>query len=54
MSKHDCIQQLTSLGVSYDDAQALRRIAMTLHRWHEMECGVDSGCIERDEQGVLA
>lgn len=22
-----------------DDAQALRRISMTLHRWHELECG---------------
>jgi len=22
---------------------------MTLHSWHEMECGIDNGCIERDE-----
>lgn len=29
------------------DAEQLRRISMTLHRWHEMECGVDGGCIER-------
>lgn len=33
-----------------DDAYALRRIAMTLHRWHELECGVDSGGIDRDEE----
>ena len=25
--------------LSDDDAQALRRISMTLHRWHELECG---------------
>jgi hypothetical protein len=23
---------------------------MTLHRWHELECGIDNGCVERDEQ----
>jgi hypothetical protein len=40
---------LASLGVSYADADSLRRISMTLHRWHEMECGTDRGCIERDE-----
>jgi len=34
-----CIQRLTALGVSNDDAWALRRISMTLHRWHELECG---------------
>jgi hypothetical protein len=33
----------------YGDAYALRRIAMTLHRWHELECGVEGGGIERDE-----
>lgn len=43
------LARLTSLGISTDDAWALRRIAMTLHRWHELECGVDHGCIERDE-----
>jgi hypothetical protein len=34
-----CINVLTQSGFSQDDASALRRIAMTLHRWHEMECG---------------
>lgn len=29
------------------DAESLRRISMTLHRWHELECGTDGGCIER-------
>jgi hypothetical protein len=34
-----CINQLTQSGFSQEDAKALRRIAMTLHRWHEIECG---------------
>ena len=41
---------LETEGMTYQDAQALRRISMTLHRWHEMECGTDRGAIERDEQ----
>jgi len=40
---------LCSLGFTQDEAEKLRRISMTLHRWHEMECGTDNGCIERDE-----
>lgn len=45
----DCIPALLAVGIAYDDALALRRIAMTLHRWHELECGDGYGCIERDE-----
>jgi hypothetical protein len=41
---------LKSLGFTGDEAEALRRISMTLHRWHELKCGDDHGCIERDEQ----
>jgi hypothetical protein len=26
-------------GITYPDAAALRRITMTLHRWHELKCG---------------
>ena len=37
--KHDCIGPLTRAGIDYDDALALRRIAMTLRRWYERECG---------------
>jgi len=37
------------LGISRADAEALRRISMTLRRWFERECGIDNGCIERDE-----
>ncbi|MGH9697940.1 MAG: hypothetical protein ACRD52_00605 [Candidatus Acidiferrales bacterium] len=40
---------LRALGFTQDEAEALRRISMTLHRWHERECGDDYGCIERDE-----
>jgi len=29
--------------------EALFRIERTLHRWHELECGTDQGCIEQDE-----
>ncbi len=41
---------LMSLGFTKEEAESLRRISMTLHRWHELECGMDNGCIERDEQ----
>ena len=47
--KYDSTAALERIGVSYADAEALRRISMTLHRWHELECGNDGGCIERDE-----
>jgi len=41
---------LVSLGFTRDEADALRRISMTLHRWHERECGDGNGCIEREKQ----
>ncbi len=46
---HEMLNRLQAVGISESDAFALRRISMTLHRWHELECGDDSGCIERDE-----
>ena len=46
---NDCIARLTEAGITIGDAHSLRRIAMTLHRWHELECGTDYGCVERDE-----
>lgn len=39
-------RRLIMIGISYDDADALRRISMTLRRWFEHEC---NGVIERDE-----
>lgn len=47
---HRMLSTLESLGITPTDAAALRRISMTLHRWHELECGVDGGCVERDER----
>ena len=41
--------RLRSLGLSFDDIYRLRRIARTLQRWHERECGVSQGHIERDD-----
>jgi hypothetical protein len=40
---------LESMGISYEDTHALRRISMTLRRWHELECGNENGAIERDD-----
>jgi hypothetical protein len=40
---------LCALGFTVYEAEQLRRIAMTLHRWAELECGTDDGHIERDE-----
>ena len=48
--QYQMLRALETEGVTYQDAQALRRISMTLHRWHEMECGSYGACIERDEE----
>lgn len=53
MSNHpnripECVVRLEEAGISWQDAYALRRIAMTLHRWHELECGSEYGAIERE------
>lgn len=39
---------LLNLGFTRDEANALRRISMTLRRWSEAEC---NGDIERDDDG---
>jgi hypothetical protein len=46
-------QENTLIGLGFTAIQAdkLRKISMTLQRWHELECGIDSGCVERDEAG---
>ena len=55
MTKTEALRQtaqentLLSLGFTTDEAAALRRISLTLRRWHELECGTDQGCIERDD-----
>lgn len=40
---------LMTLGFTQAEAEQLRRISMTLRRWHELECGIDGGCVERDD-----
>lgn len=47
----DMLRGLGNAGIEWNDAEALRRISMTLHRWNELECGDDTGCIERGEDG---
>ena len=39
----------TGVSLGFDDANTLRRAERTLHRWAELECGNERGCIERDE-----
>lgn len=39
------LAQIIACGISREDAAALRRISMTLHRWHEHEC---NGAIQRE------
>lgn len=41
------VNQVITTGIQYGDAIALRRISMTLRRWHELECGDGNGYIER-------
>jgi hypothetical protein len=45
---------LQSIGFTFDECEKLRRISMTLRRWHELECGngndYASWAIERDEE----
>jgi hypothetical protein len=45
----EMIARLTAAGIAMDDAWQLRRVAMTLQRWHELECGVDGGGLDQDE-----
>jgi len=50
--RFESIQRAQQCGLSYEDAVAVRRIALTLHRWFELECGDGndraSWAIERD------
>ena len=45
--KYDSVATLERVGISNDDARALRRISMTLRSWFEHEC---NGNIQRDEK----
>ncbi len=35
-------------GFTRDEAAILRKASVRLQRWHERECGIEGGCIERD------
>ena len=48
--RFEAIERAKRCGMSESDAVTLRRIALTLHRWFELECGCDNGLIERDEK----
>lgn len=52
--KTDRVVELSRLGISADDITALGRIAGTLHRWAEQECGdgnnYASWAIVRDDE----
>lgn len=48
--RYEVLGRLERAGIAYDDRDKLRRIALTLHRWHELECGDGNGHIERDEK----
>ncbi len=39
MNSYNAVDTLCRAGIAHADAIALRRISMTLHRWHELECG---------------
>lgn len=47
--RYEVLSRLEEAGISYEHANALRRISMTLSRWGELECGDGHGMIERDE-----
>ena len=51
--RYEVLNRLQAAGISYEHANALRRISLTLSRWGELECGdgndLASWAIERDE-----
>ena len=54
--KWECVTRLHEAGIAQGDALELRRISMTLHRWHELECGDGNGhgswCLARGKKDV--
>ena len=51
MRRNDLQNALTGLGFTVAEVESLRRISNTLRRWFELECGTDSGAIERQDDG---
>ena len=54
LNRYNCVDALCRAGIAHTDAIALRRISMTLHRWHELECGdgndYASWCLSRGKK----
>ena len=48
-NRYQSVHDLQREGFAHDDAVRLRKDALILHRWHELECGSTYGCVERDE-----
>lgn len=52
--REESIQRAMRCGLTEDDAVKVRRIALTLHRWFELECGdgneYGSWCITRGKK----
>ena len=53
--KTETLYAMFKAGISHHDADALRKISMTLQRWHELSCGISDGnggtlAIQRDEE----
>ena len=49
---YNMLSRLERAGITLSDAMALRRVAMTLQRWHELECGIGDTAtfyIERED-----
>jgi hypothetical protein len=40
---------INHFGLTWQDADDLRKAQKKLRRWHELECGVEGGGVERDE-----
>jgi hypothetical protein len=40
---------LMELGFTREESDSLRRISLRLQRWYGLECGTDTGSIERDD-----
>lgn len=53
--KFEILARLQNLGFTWDEANQLRRISLTLNHWFELECGTGDDrvtrSIEREENG---
>ena len=53
--RFEVLARMERYGIAYEDRDTLRRIALTLHRWHELECGVEgSWYVERETEDATS